>query len=113
MGGRREGDPPLLDTSGDGFSGETLQGRFHETARTGRGNMACLVFLPLWLWFLSLRSGRPHLRRPSFPGFQKRQSFFLSNCGTIPPSSGPGLPAPSVSFKPSSASCDKYFCKFL
>ena len=38
------------------------------------------------------------------------QSFFFSKWGTIPLSSGLGLPAPSVSFRPSSASWDKYFC---
>lgn len=52
-------------------------------------------------------------RRPSSPGFQQpqgHQGFFLSKCGTIPPSSGLGLPGPSVSLRPSSASWDKYFC---
>lgn len=43
------------------------QGRFHESLRTNPGNVACLVFLPLWLQFLSWRSGRPHLAGPALP----------------------------------------------
>lgn len=44
-----------------------------------------------------------------FPQCQGCQSFF-SKWGTIPLSSGLGLPGPSVSLRPSSASWDKYFC---
>ena len=81
------------------------RGALHMTLRTHQ-----VAWLPE---FLSWRSGRPLHRWPSLPDFQQQQrcqSFFLSKCGTIPLSSGLGLPAPSVSFRPSSASWDKYFC---
>lgn len=59
----------------------------------------------------SWRSGGPHLAGPALPApaVPGCQSFF-SKWGTIPLSSGLGLPGPSVSFRPSSASWDKYFC---
>lgn len=77
---------------------------FHESLQTDSGTaVGSLVFLPLW------QEGPTSQALLSL--FKPRcQSFFLSKCGTIPLSWGRGLPALSVSFRPSSASWDKYFC---
>lgn len=80
--------------------------------RTGAGSVACPVCPPPGV--SSCPGGRKAPpRRPSSHSFQQCrpcQSFFFSKWGTIPLSSGLGLPGPSVSFRPSSASWDKYFC---
>lgn len=105
------GNPQGAGHSGVTALGDT-SGRFHESLRTNQ------AMWPAWFSFLSsfrscteVRKAPPRQALLSpLPAVAGCQGFFFSKFGTIPLSSGLGLPAPSVSFRPSSASWDKYFC---
>lgn len=98
-----EGNTSHWTRRGEGSEREALRA-FRESLQTDSGTaVGSLVFLPLW------QEG-PTSQALLSPFKQRCQSFFLSKFGTIPLSWGRGLPALSVSFRPSSASWDKYFC---